>query len=139
MIRLVLLAILALVSTKVLAHETWANGDPIPEWVKKACCNGHEAHDLGEGGDMVHVVLKDGEIVAYTVDGFNNRIEAKKVHPSEDNHTWVFYGGSGYEDDHHHVAPPPPGDVSNFSLYCLFVPCAPKNKDDPENFGASCS
>lgn len=139
MLRLALLALLALVSTKVLAHDKWANGDPIPEWVKKACCNGNEAHDLGEGGDKVHVRLKDGEVVAYNVDGFNNQVDPTKVHPSEDNHTWAFYGGPAYEDDHHHIAAPLPGDTSNFVIYCLFVPCAPRNEKDPPGFGANCS
>ncbi len=28
------------------AHDMWSNGDPVPSWVKKACCGPEDVHHL---------------------------------------------------------------------------------------------
>jgi hypothetical protein len=31
---------------RAYAHDQWANGDPVPAWVKRACCGPHDIHHL---------------------------------------------------------------------------------------------
>jgi len=65
-------------------HEIWANGAPVPLWVKKACCGPSEAHRLP--ADKVHA-LPDG----YHVDGLSTVIPYSMVQPSPDGAFWGFW------------------------------------------------
>lgn len=66
------------------AHDAWANGDPIPAWVKASCCGPADAHHLRP--DQVH---DEGEF--YRVDGYNRPIPRKEAQPSLDGDYWIFY------------------------------------------------
>lgn len=112
------------------AHDKWANGAPIPEWVKSHCCNGDEAHDLTrESGvtaeDIKIIKPADGSegTLYYQVIGFNNAVGGAHVFPSQDGHIWAFISPAG----------PPNGYI-----WCLFMPCV-TNEDMPKELNASCS
>ncbi len=121
--RAVVVAML-LGATKAHSHDHWANGAPIPSWVKQRCCNGDEAVDLG-GVGIVHPLSKDGVVVAYKVDGFNDPVQAARTFPSQDGEVWAF--------------------LHNMTIWCLFVPCAPPPKaadpldQMPAELESSCS
>lgn len=78
---LLLLCVLTIPSA---AHDQWANGEPIPPWVKSACCGPSDAHHLRE--DQVHVAA-DG----YHVDGLSVVIPFAKALPSPDGSYWGFW------------------------------------------------
>ncbi len=137
---------MVLSATKAHSHDKWANGVPIPSWVKARCCNNDEAVDLG-GAAVVHPISKDGVVVAYRVDGFNNQVQAARVFPSQDGDVWAFYmhthfywdrGNQTYQQEELQ-------DVSNMQIFCLFVPCAPPPKASdpldqmPAELESSCS
>ena len=84
------------------AHEVWANGEPVPAWIKASCCGPADAHHLRP--DQVHRVSDD----YYRVDGYRYRIPAKDALPSQDGDYWIFYrdGAGGYQS----------------IVYCFFVP-----------------
>ncbi len=67
------------------AHEVWADGTVVPEWIKSVCCGAAEAHHLTP--EMVHRV-DDGH---YTVDGYRRRIPVWVAQPSLDGDYWIFY------------------------------------------------
>jgi hypothetical protein len=61
-----LAASLAPFLTAANAHEYWANGEPIPAWVKTECCGPKDAHHLrpdqvrrNEAGDYVVDIYPD--------------------------------------------------------------------------------
>lgn len=87
---------------RAMAHDQWADGRPIPAWVKQACCGPADAHWLQ--ASQLHRV--DG---GWLVDGFPGVFPDDKVLPSEDGEIWGFWrvwdGGD---------IPP--------SAYCLFMP-----------------
>lgn len=89
------------IASPVLAHDRWANGDPVPPWVKRACCGPEDAHQLTL--DDVHATPK-GWIVA----GYHQAIPMGSELPSQDGHYWIFY--RNYEDG------------SQSTVYCFFVP-----------------
>ena len=86
------------------AHERWANGDPIPAWVKAECCGPADAHHLTS--DQVHEVDGGFQVDGYDDKGVPRTIPAGKLLPSQDGDWWVFY--RRYED----------GTVS--PVYCIF-------------------
>jgi hypothetical protein len=75
---------LALAAGSASAHDVWANGETVPEWVKKACCGPADAHHLTAG--QVHI-LPDG----FRVDGYFEMIPKEKAQPSADGDYWIFY------------------------------------------------
>lgn len=94
------------------AHDYWANGKKVPDWVKSSCCGQADAHALEPG--QVHQD-KDGN---YFVDGYYGynqdhkqlaKIPAKEALPSQDGHYWIFYRGDE-------------GGGSQSGVYCFFVP-----------------
>lgn len=103
------------------AHDEWANGKPVPDWVKQSCCGPADAHHLRP--DQVH---DEGDY--YIVDGYEGRINKRstQILPSQDGSYWIFYRDKGvsctpgwtggvatqYCSDQ--------GDQSN--IYCFFVP-----------------
>ncbi len=130
---LVLLGLL--VSGPAYAHDQWANGAKIPEWVKLHCCNSNEAHDLTlemkvEAGQITSrqggaMSVSGGNIsyIYYRVPGFENEVNATNVFPSQDGHVWAFYANGG----------PPQA-----TIWCLFVPCV-SNERMPQELDGSCS
>jgi hypothetical protein len=101
-----------------LAHDYWANGKALPEWVKNACCGPADAHHLRP--DQVHRSEN-----YYYVDGYSSRIPAGKALPSEDGDYWIFYTDAGLQCD------PVIGDGASqkcrlvdqqSDVYCFFVP-----------------
>jgi hypothetical protein len=138
--KILSLSLLLLLSATIPtnAHDQWANGDPIPAWIKSHCCNGEEAHNLTkemgvterdvkarEGGAMIVVPGSDPttRYIYYRVKGFNNEVVAAQVFPSQDGNIWAFYAQGG----------PPQA-----SIWCLFVPCV-SNARMPQELNGSCS
>lgn len=100
MLRIVVFAALW-TGDRASAHDTWANGDPIPAWVKAACCGPSDAHRLEPS--QAH---REG--TSWVVDGLPGvRWSEEKVFESQDGYVWAFYktydGGLTY-------------------TFCLFVP-----------------
>jgi hypothetical protein len=83
-----------------LAHDFWANGEPVPAWVKKSCCGPEDVHHLRP--DQVHL-LADG----YHIDGLDVVVPEAKALPSPDGTYWAFWNP---------LLKPKP------LVYCLFVP-----------------
>ena len=85
-----------------LAHDQWANGGPVPDWVKASCCGPADAHHLRP--DQVHRISED----MYQVDGFG-KVLSRMALPSQDGDYWIFYRDAS-----------PTAVQSN--VYCFFVP-----------------
>jgi hypothetical protein len=68
---------LLMIITPAIAHEKWANGDPVPAWVKGECCGQAEAHQLAF--DQVHITAR-----GYRIDGFPNPIPFSEARTSQD-------------------------------------------------------
>jgi hypothetical protein len=88
-------------SNAALAHERWANGDPVPAWVKAACCGPEDVHHLSP--EQVHLI--EG---AWRVDGYPDPIPVGTELPSPDGEYWIFYRTL------------PNGDKTR--VYCFFTP-----------------
>jgi hypothetical protein len=86
---------------QALAHDQWANGQPVPPWVKKACCGPEDAHHLS--ADQVHFSSE-----GWRVDGYQKLIPNGSELPSPDGTYWIFYRTFS--------------DGSQTSVYCFFVP-----------------
>jgi hypothetical protein len=90
-----------LATTSASAHDQWANGNPIPDWVKQACC-GESYQTIDER--RVHRVMgpdavtQEWGLLGYRVDGFFNFVPVQHRFDSEDGLTWVFYG-TPYADE----------------------------------------
>jgi len=78
-------AAIALGCAPASAHDVWANGAPVPAWIKRACCGPSDAHHLRP--DQVHRVSDE----YYTVDGYYYQIPISDALPSEDGEYWIFY------------------------------------------------
>ena len=89
--RNVILA-LALTASPAFAHDYWPNGEPVPPWVKKWCCNENDIHRLNP--NAVHV-RPDG----YHIDGLKNVIPAEKAIPSPDGQYWAFFRENPADDE----------------------------------------
>jgi hypothetical protein len=83
------------------AHDQWSDGEPVPAWVKSACCGPEDAHHLRP--DEVHL-SREG----WQVNGYHSRIPHGQELPSPDGTYWIFY--RNFND----------GTQSN--VYCFFVP-----------------
>jgi hypothetical protein len=83
------------------AHDQWANGDPVPAWVKRACCGPDDIHHLTR--EQVHETA-DG----WRVDGYPDIIPIGTEQPSPDGDYWIFYRTL------------PNGDKTR--VYCFFTP-----------------
>jgi hypothetical protein len=104
--RLALLALLSLFPNLAQAHNYWANGEKVPDWVKGACCGPADVHKLTMSN--VHTAPWNEDYLI--VDGYNEPIRKATALPSEDGFVWIFY-----KDDVN-----TPGGQSR--VYCLFVP-----------------
>jgi hypothetical protein len=87
--------------TEASAHDAWSNGEPVPAWVKKACCGPEDVHHLTP--DQVHLTS-----MGWRVDGYPDLIPIGKEMPSPDGGYWIFYRTLSN------------GDKS--IVYCFFTP-----------------
>ena len=83
------------------AHDLWADGGPVPGWVKAQCCGPSDAHHLTAG--QVHVTPH-----GYRLDGCSRAIAQDKLLPSPDGSWWVFYRDCD--------------DGSQSTVHCFFGP-----------------
>jgi hypothetical protein len=100
--RLYLAAAFVLGAAPALAHDLWANGDPVPAWVKSACCGPADAHRLRP--DQVAQNARGD----YVVDGYREPLPARIALPSQDGNYWIFYRENL--------------DGSRSAVFCFFVP-----------------
>ncbi len=84
------------------AHDLWANGTPIPKWIKASCCTAADAHHLRP--DQVRRVSES----YYEVEGYFQRIPAAEALPSQDGDYWIFYKDNK--------------SGSQTGVFCFFVP-----------------
>lgn len=111
------------------AHDYWADGKKVPDWVKASCCGPADAHHLSpaqvhgpmsreeayafmNGADLpVSTKESSDESRYYVVDGYQRVIPSGLALPSQDGDYWIFY-----RDD---------GPINGQSgVYCFFVPMA---------------
>jgi hypothetical protein len=83
------------------AHDLWANGAAVPDWVKKSCCGPEDVHHLT--AQQVHA-MADG----WHVDGYAGVLAYGRELPSQDGDYWIFY--KRYPDG------------SETPVYCFFAP-----------------
>jgi hypothetical protein len=67
------------------AHDLWADGTPVPPWVKRACCGPADAHRLRP--DQVRRISAE----YYQVEGYFRPVPASEALPSGDGNYWIFY------------------------------------------------
>ena len=85
-----------------MAHDVWANGGPVPEWVKRHCCGPEDVHHLLPS--EVHMT-PDG----YVIDGYKGQpVPFYMALPSQDGDYWAFWG----------VRP----DGTQTVIFCFFAP-----------------
>lgn len=108
MIRALALAAVAIgLSNGAHAHDQWADGSPVPEWVKNKCCGEAEAHRISPAD-----ISEDAE--GYHVRGYKWPIPRDHTLPSQDGEYWLFYSTywNDYGDRESHDGMP----------QCFFVP-----------------
>jgi hypothetical protein len=66
------------------AHQTWGDGSPVAESIKRKCCGDAEVHLLQPGS--VHA-LADG----WHIDGFAKAVPYGVELPSPDGYEWGFW------------------------------------------------
>jgi hypothetical protein len=78
---------LLLATTSASAHDHWANGKPIPDWVKQTC-SAEDYQTIDErrvfrvmGPDPM---TKEWELLGYRVDGFYSLVPVDRRFDSED-------------------------------------------------------
>ncbi len=135
MIKQAALIVLGLLfSTSAYSHDQWANGTPVPEWVKSKCCNASEAKNLSKDfgvtvADITTHKLPSAatgtEVTVYHIKGFLPDTYSLGVYPSQDGDIWVFSDKDNPKEALH--------------FWCMFLPCAPKNDAAPADFGGECS
>jgi hypothetical protein len=79
-----LAALIPSLSRDARAHDVWSNGEPVPAWVKKACCGPEDVHHLSP--NQVHLTL-----AGWRVDSYPDLIPIGKEQPSPDGGYWIFY------------------------------------------------
>ena len=87
------------------SHTQWADGSPVPPWVRNSCCGPEDVHHLTP--DMVHQVSG-----GYKVDGYPDVIPYDKPLPSQDGDYWIFYKHTVLSSGGDYYSP----------VYCFFVP-----------------
>ncbi len=90
----------AFVAGPALAHDYWADGEPVPAWVKASCCGPQDVHHLRAGA--VHI-MADG----YHIDGLTTVIPIARALPSPDGSYWGFWNA---------------GNEPNPVIFCFFAP-----------------
>lgn len=95
-----LLLAATLIATPAMAHTFWDNGEPVPSWVREACCGPRDVHHLKPG--TVHI-MADG----VHIDGINTIVPIDRALPSPDGTAWAFWSPT--------LEPDP-------IIFCLFIP-----------------
>jgi hypothetical protein len=98
--RVLLLAVL-LSASRAHAHDEWADGSPVPPWVKASCCGPEDVHHLTS--TQVHA-MPDG----WHVEGYKQVVAYGRELPSQDGDYWIFY--KNYPDG------------TQTPVYCFFAP-----------------
>lgn len=116
-LMLALLLVIVVNANQAQAHDAWANGAKIPDWVKASCCGPADAHHL-----TPEQVTRDGDY--YRVAGYNRPIPVVQAIPSQDGDYWIFYREGGANQ----CAVEAPGGrcwtEEQSGVYCFFVPMA---------------
>ena len=89
-----------LLAAPAQAHDFWTNGDPVPAWVKAACCGPSDVHHLR--ASAVHI-KSDG----YHIDGIETVVPINDALPSPDGTYWGFWNPNG---------------EPNPTIFCFFAP-----------------
>lgn len=97
----ILIAAACLWGAPAFGHDKWASGEPVPAWVKAACCGPNDAHHLQLG--QVH-----REKGGYRVDGYPEIIPYDTVLPSQDGEIWGFWTDWS--------------DTQKSRVFCFFMP-----------------
>lgn len=97
---IVLAATALLLGGGASAHERWANGEPVPAWVKRACCSQAHAHHITNEAPIHE--MSDG----LHIDGYSHVVPYETILPSPDGSTWLFYSTNA--------------DGSQNAPYCVF-------------------
>lgn len=73
-----------LLASRADAHTIWADGAPVPDWVRDACCGPSDVHHLAP--NQVHLVP-----TGYRIDGVREVVPFSKTLESQDGDYWIFY------------------------------------------------
>ena len=98
MIRQLMIIGLFCMALRAQAHEEWANGTPVPTWIKTACCGPADAHLLSEDEYFI-------DNFGFHVKGIDMVFPLDKVLPSQDGKVWAFF---------------PSGVGEHANIYCVF-------------------
>jgi hypothetical protein len=79
---------IVLAPTITLAHDVLDDGEPVPPWIKAACCSKADAHHLTQA--QVHAVPG-----GWKIDGYPDVIPSEQALPSPDGSYWAFYKDLG--------------------------------------------
>lgn len=77
----------ALAGLPAFAHDQWANGEPIPSWVRASCCGPADAHVLSTGDYWID---RDG----FHLKAVDMVVPLDKILPSQDGRVWAFYANT---------------------------------------------
>ena len=80
-----------LMASPAMGHDNWANGQPIPAWVKSYCCGPEDVHHIP--ASAIHV-MADG----YHIDGIQTVVPIEHALPSQDGDYWGFWFPSAEPD-----------------------------------------
>src|SRR5262249_12272909 len=99
--RALIVTALLTAAAPALAHDQWANGNPVPPWVKASCCGPEDVHHLTHA--EVHAMAG-----GWHVDGLRQVGADGRRLPSQDGDYWIFYKNFP--------------DGSQTPVYCFFAP-----------------
>jgi hypothetical protein len=97
----VLVALLMFVGSEAKAHDFWADGEPVPAWVKSTCCGQADAHHIK--AEHVHVTSQ-----GWRIDGYPEVVPFYRALPSQDGEFWAFWSIES--------------DGSPSMIWCFFAP-----------------
>ena len=97
----ILVAAFLVLASPASAHDVWADGEPVPSWVKSTCCGKADAHHLKP--EQVHVTA-----LGYKVEGYPEPIPFSRAMPSQDGEYWAFWSIES--------------DGSPSMIWCFFAP-----------------
>ena len=93
--------VLSLLSLPAEAHDVWANGEAVPEWVKRACCGPTDYHALTR--EQIRAT-PDG----WHIDGHRDPVPFGSELPSPDGGYHAFWTEFA--------------DGTQSRVFCLFLP-----------------
>lgn len=83
------------------AHDRWADGSPVPDWVKGYCCGPADVHHYHY--DEIKITPK-----GFVLPDYPDPIPIGKELPSQDGDYWAFFVTYA--------------DGSKSAIYCFFAP-----------------